>query len=104
MSSSPVPTIAPHGPTDGRPRWSVVIPTHQCASYLGPCLESVLGQLGDTGFAGDEVEIVVVDDCSDDAPEAVVDAVGGGRVRFVRNERNLGAIGNFNACLAAATG
>jgi glycosyltransferase involved in cell wall biosynthesis len=104
MSSPPVPTIAPHGPTDGRPRWSVVIPTHQCASYLGPCLESVLGQLGDPGFAPDRVEIVVVDDCSDDDPEAVVDAIGRGRVRFVRNEHNLGAIGNFNACLAAATG
>lgn len=81
-----------------------MIPTHQCAAYLGPCLESVLGQLGDTGFAADDLEIVVVDDCSDDAPEGVVDTIGGGLVRFVRNERNLGAIGNFNACLEAATG
>jgi glycosyltransferase involved in cell wall biosynthesis len=104
MSSSPVPTIPPNGGEHGRPRWSVMIPTHQCAAYLGPCLESVLGQLGDTGFAADDVEIVVVDDCSDDAPEAVVDTIGGGRVRFARNQRNLGAIGNFNACLEAATG
>lgn len=81
-----------------------MIPTHQCATYLGPCLESVLGQLGDAGFGADDVEIVVVDDCSDDAPDAVVDVIGGGRVRFVCNERNLGAIGNFNACLEAATG
>jgi len=104
MSSPSVPTITPQDSSGGRPRWSVMVPTHQCASYLGPCLESVLDQLGDPGFAPDQVEIVVVDDCSDDDPEAVVDAVGGGRVRFVRNERNLGAIGNFNACLAAATG
>ena len=104
MSSPPVPTIPQRGGDRGRPRWSVMIPTHQCAAYLGPCLESVLDQLDDTGFGPDQVEIVVVDDCSDDAPEAVVEAIGGGRVRFVRNERNLGAIGNFNACLAAATG
>lgn len=104
MSSPPVPTIAPHRAAADRPRWSVMVPTHQCASYLGPCLESVLDQLGDAGFADDDVEIVVVDDCSDDAPEAVVRTIGGGRVRFVRNERNLGAIGNFNACLEAAAG
>lgn len=81
-----------------------MVPTYRCASYLGPCLETVLDQLGDPGFPADDVEIVVVDDGSDDAPDAVVDAVGQGRVRFVRNERNLGAIGNFNACLEAATG
>jgi len=81
-----------------------MIPIHRCAPYLGPALTSVLDQLGDAGFGAHDVEIVVVDDCSDDDPESVVRAIAGDDVRFVRNERNLGAIGNFNACLAASRG
>ncbi|MHA6510613.1 glycosyltransferase [Tessaracoccus sp. Y1736] len=83
-----------------RPRWSVVIPAHNCAGYLEPCLESVMGQLGQRSDA----EIIVVDDGSSDHPEDVVARVGGDRVTIVRNERALGAVPNFNHCLSLAQG
>ncbi len=83
-----------------RPDWSVVIPTYECADLLDPCLRSVLA-------AQDErrhTEVVVVDDRSTDRPEDVVERIGAGRVEFRRNAENQGAVGNFNACLDAATG
>jgi glycosyltransferase involved in cell wall biosynthesis len=84
-----------------RPRWSVMIPTFNCAAYLGKTLESVLCQ--DQG--PDRMHIEVVDDCSTaDDPETVVHEVGGGRVGFTRNATNQGAIRNFNSCLNRSVG
>lgn len=82
------------------PRWSVIIPTYNCAAYTAEALRAVLAQ--DPG--PDEMQIVVVDDRSGDGIEAVVAAVGGERVSFRRNPERLGAIGNFNACLELAEG
>jgi glycosyltransferase involved in cell wall biosynthesis len=83
-----------------RPRWSVMIPTYRSARYLGQAIESVLAQ--DPGPDGMQIE--VVDDGSDDDPEAVVRAVGGGRVGFFRQERNVGHIVNFHTCLVRSRG
>lgn len=84
-----------------RPHWSVVIPTHNCARYLALTLRSVLDQ--DPGPQA--MEILVVDDCStEDDPEAVVEALGGKRVRFIRQPTNLGKVRNYETGLRAATG
>ena len=92
--------VAPLPPGPSRPRWSVMIPTYRCARYLGQTLESVLVQ-----DPGPEVmQIEVVDDGSDDAPEAVVRALGRGRVAFFRQPRNVGHIANFHTCLTRARG
>lgn len=98
--SSQVPEVLALDPSTTRPTWSVMIPTYNCARYLEKTLESVLAALPSS-----EIEIVVVDDCSNaDDPEEVVARAGKGRVRFSRNERNLGATGTFNRCLSLARG
>lgn len=82
------------------PTWSVLIPTYRCNTYLPQCLESVLAQ----DFGAERMQIVVVnDDPSDLLCEDTVRKIGGERVAFHTNERNLGAGGNFNRCLALAT-
>ena len=83
-----------------RPRWSVVVPVHDCAGYLAQTLPEVLAQLADR----EDAEIVVVDDASTDDPVRVVDRLGRGRVRYDPNPGHLGAIGTFNRCLDLATG
>lgn len=84
-----------------RPRWSVMIPTFNCARYLRSTLESVLIQ--DPG--ADEMQIEVIDDCStQDDPEAVVAEVGCGRVAFYRQPKNGGATKNFNTCIERSSG
>ena len=77
-----------------------MVPVHNCAPYLTVALSEVVAQLG----RRDDVEIVVVDDDSTDDPAAVVQRISQGRVRFVTNPHNLGAIGTFNHCLELASG
>lgn len=83
-----------------RPRWSVVIPVHNCADYLARALPEVVAQLGER----DDAEIIVVDDSSTDDPGSVVERLGRGRVRFSPNPTHLGAIGTFNRCLELSRG
>ena len=73
---------------------------HDCAAYLAQALPGVLDQLADR----DDVEVVVVDDASGDDPEGVVNHLGRGRTRYVRNPVNLGAVATFNRCLELAQG
>jgi hypothetical protein len=83
-----------------QPRVSVCIPTYNRARYLGEAIESALAQTF-TDF-----ELVVVDNCSaDETPEvAAAYAARDARVRYVRNERNLGLVGNFLRCVEVARG
>ena len=83
-----------------RPRWSVMIPTYNCARFLAETLTSVLAQ--DPG--PETMQIEVVDDASSDDPAAVVEAVGRGRVGFFRQPMNQGHIANFATCIARSRG
>lgn len=97
-----LPEVARVEPVDAavRPRWSVVIPVHNCADYLAQALPEVLAQLGER----DDAEILVVDDASIDDPAQVVKRLGRGRVRYRPNPGHLGAIATFNRCLDLASG
>ena len=84
-----------------RPLWTVVIPTYNCANYLKETLASVLAQ--DPGEA--IMEIIVVDDYSTkDDPEAIVKEYGQGRVQFIRQEKNVGKVKNYETGLKASRG
>ncbi|UVF22036.1 glycosyltransferase [Microvirga terrae] len=78
-----------------------MIPTHNCAQYLGATLRSVLDQ--DPGPNLMQIE-VVDDNSTQDDPAAVVRAVGQGRVGFFRQERNIGHVANFETCLNRTRG
>ena len=94
----PVPSI-----TDGlpRPMWSVLIPTHNCATYLQRTLVSVLQQ--DPG--SDHMQIIVIDDYStEDDPEKTVREIAGNRVEFIRQSQNIGKSRNYQTGLNASRG
>ena len=94
-------TITPVPDGVYRPKWSVMIPTYNCANYLRETLASVLAQ--DPG--PDVMQIEVVDDCSTkDDPAAVVEELGCGRVSFYRQPENVGYIRNFETCLQRSRG
>ncbi|MEN6391108.1 MAG: glycosyltransferase [Syntrophomonas sp.] len=79
---------------------SVVIPAYKCASFIGETLDSVLGQ------TYQELEIIVVNDCSPDHTEEVIleycsrDA----RIRYLKNEANQGVAETRNRGVRAARG
>ena len=81
------------------PLVTIAIPTYNRSNgYLREALGSALAQ--DYGA----LEIVVVDNASTDATPEYVRSVVDERLRYVRNEQNLGVNGNFNACLEHARG
>ena len=86
------------------PLLSISIPTWNRAKFLAISLESFLEQLKDipTGI----VELYVSDNCSDDNTKDVVNEyiAAGLPITYNRNDRNLGAAGNFIRCMEWASG
>jgi glycosyltransferase involved in cell wall biosynthesis len=83
------------------PKVSVCVPTFNGADYLRQAIDSVLEQ------DYEDFEIVIVDNCSTDQTATVIDGLllkAGGRIRFYKNDRNIGLAGNLNKCLEYARG
>lgn len=80
------------------PTVTVGLPTFNRAGYLRECLSSILNQ----SFV--DFEVIVSDNCSGDATREVVRSCGDSRVRYYRNETNIGPIANMNRCLSLARG
>lgn len=82
------------------PKVSVLVDCHGYGRFLATAVESVLSQ----EFA--DFEVIIGDDASGDVtPEVAARlAAADPRVRVFRNARNLGMVGNRNACLARARG
>ncbi|MBT5869497.1 MAG: glycosyltransferase family 2 protein [Nitrospinaceae bacterium] len=80
------------------PLISLCIPAYNRARFLGSTLESLIGQTF-TDF-----EIIVVDDCSPDDTAEVVASFDDSRIRYYRNEINLGVPFNYNYVLSLARG
>lgn len=80
------------------PTMSVCIPTRNRMEMLREAIESVLVQ------TFDDFELIISDNASTDRTEDVVGAFHDGRIRYVKLERDVGAIGNFNHCLGMARG
>ncbi len=82
------------------PRVSVLIPTYEYARFLPEAIESVLAQ----DFQ--DFELIIADDASKDNTVEVCRTYTerDSRIRFVRHERNLGLVDNWNWCLRQARG
>ena len=79
------------------PRVSVCIPTYNRARYLALAIDSVLGQTFEA------FELIVADDASTDDTAEVVRAYRDPRIRYLRNDRNLGGPANWVRAFGAAT-
>lgn len=82
------------------PLWSVMIPTYNSERHLAETLESVLR----CNVPEEEMQITVVDNCSTDGTKEIVDRIGGDRVEWIQNSRNIGMVANFNKCVEYAQG
>lgn len=81
------------------PLVSVLIPTYNYARFLDEAIQSVLDQ------TYQHFEIVIVDNNStDDTAQVVSKYLSDNRVKYYRNERNLGLVGNWNKCVEYASG
>jgi glycosyltransferase involved in cell wall biosynthesis len=78
-----------------------MIPAYNCTGFLTETLEAVLAQ----ALPPEQMQIEVVDDCSTDADvEALVQAIGTGRIGYFRQPENKGSLRNFETCINRAVG
>ena len=80
------------------PLVSVCIPCYKGAVHLGAAIESVLSQTY-TNF-----ELIIIDDNSPDNTDEIVEGFSDPRIRYLKNQHNLGPEGNWNRCLSEARG
>ncbi|MDD1651877.1 MAG: glycosyltransferase [Methanomicrobiales archaeon] len=82
----------------GGPLVSICIPTWNRAGMVGDAIRSALAQ------TCRDIEVLVVDNASTDTTADVVASFRDPRLRYVKNDRNLGLFGNFNRCIELAQG
>ncbi len=78
------------------PRLSIGMPVYNGERYLGAAIASLQRQ------TFDDLEIVICDNASRDRTEEICRDIAArdARVRYVRNDRNLGAVANFGRAFA----
>ena len=81
-----------------RPKVSICIPSYNNGNLIGHAIKSALDQ------TFDDIEVVVVDNCSTDDSERAVRSFGDNRVRFSKNNKNIGMTRNWNKCISMAHG
>ena len=79
---------------------SIIIPAYNYARFLPSAINSVLQQ------NINDVEIIICDDCSTDETRSISEiyANADSRIKYIRNDKNLGATGNINQGIKRASG
>jgi len=80
------------------PAVSVILPTYNREHLIRRAIRSVLDQ------TYDNLEVIVVDDCSTDATRKVVEEFSDSRIRYLLHERRRGASAARNTGIRAALG
>ena len=80
------------------PRVSVLVPSYNYAAQLRRCIDSVLAQRNAS------FELVISDDASTDASDAIIRSYRDPRLRYERQPHNLGMVPNWRRCVALARG
>lgn len=76
--------------TKTSPLVSIVVPAYNAERFLGDALDSMCAQSHST------IEVIVCDDASTDATPGIARGTGDDRVRYLRNDHNLGGYGAMN--------
>lgn len=77
---------------------SIIMPSYNTAPYIRETIQSVLNQTYQNW------ELIIVDDCSTDNTDEVVASINDNRIRYLKNEKNIGAALSRNRALREAKG
>lgn len=81
-----------------KPRLSVLMPVYNGDKYIGEAIESILAQ----SFL--DYELIIIDDASMDDTAKCVMQFNDKRIRYVRNDENIGVAGSLNRGMGMANG
>ncbi|WP_302476323.1 glycosyltransferase [Hymenobacter sp. UV11] len=76
---------------------SVIMPVYNAQQFLAEAIDSILLQ-SFTNF-----EFIIIDDCSGDCSPSIVQSYDDPRIRFYRNEQNLGISHTLNRAISLAS-
>ena len=77
---------------------SIIMPSYNTAAYIKESIQSVLNQTY-TNW-----ELIIVDDCSTDSTDEVLETIIDSRIRYFKNDKNSGAAVSRNKALREAKG
>jgi glycosyltransferase involved in cell wall biosynthesis len=80
------------------PKVSFIVPCYNLGHLLSECVNSILTQ------TYGNLELLIMDDCSPDQTPEVAQSIRDPRIRYLRNQENLGNIGNYNKGINLARG
>jgi glycosyltransferase involved in cell wall biosynthesis len=80
------------------PKVSICIPIYNAEKFIHETIASVLAQ------TYQDFEIVITDNCSTDGSAAIIQSFNDPRIRYMKNDSNIGAEGNWNKVLTLANG
>jgi len=81
-----------------KPLVSVCIPVFNGENYLLESINSALQQ------DYSNFEVLIMDNCSTDSTELIASKINDNRIRYVRNNNNIGALKNFSKCVDECLG
>ena len=84
-------------PTEN-PKVSICITNYNYGRFIGDAIQSVLEQ------TYKNFELIIMDNCSTDNSEEVIKSFSDPRIRYYKNDKNIGAIRNWNRGLSLARG
>lgn len=77
---------------------SIIMPSYNTASFIKETIQSVLNQ------TYTKWELIIVDDCSTDNTDDVLETIKDSRIRYFKNDKNSGAAVSRNKALREARG
>ncbi len=80
------------------PTVSFVIPCYKLAHLLSECINSILSQ------TYHDFEVLIMDDCSPDNTADVANSFTDHRIKYIRNDQNLGHLANYNKGIMLSRG
>lgn len=83
---------------------TIAVPTYNRQKYLAELLPDLIAQCEAANVNGQQVEVVVVDNASTDSTSEYVINNFSKRVRYFRNDTNIGADANFIECVKNSSG
>lgn len=80
------------------PKVSVIMPAYNAEKYIKEAIDSILGQ------TFEDFEFIILNDCSQDRTEQIIQSYSDSRIVYLKNEQNMGVAATLNRGLEVATG
>lgn len=77
---------------------SIIMPSYNTGNFIMESIKSVLNQ------SYQNWELIIIDDCSTDETDSIIKTLTDSRIKYIKNEKNLGAAISRNKALKIATG